>query len=299
MMKVLIIGSKGFIGSHCVQYFRNNGNIVHECDVAVDYTAENYIQVDATNADYSEIFRMNDFDCCINCSGAASVPQSIENPYRDFVLNTANVVAILDSIRKYSPYCKFLNLSTAAVYGNPGTLPINEKQKLNPISPYGIHKKHAEELCTMYADSFGLRTCSARIFSAYGPGLKKQLFWDVAKKCKEKGEVVFFGTGNESRDFIYIDDLIFAFECIVRNSAFTGECVNVANGEEIMIKNAIGIFLKILKWEGEYSFSGEGRRGDPVNWKADISMLRSFGYNSRVTIEKGLAEYNKWLGEKR
>lgn len=89
-MNILIIGSKGFIGSHCVKYFSKNHK-VWECDVVTDYVSKNYFIVDATNADYSDIFQQQQFDVCINCSGAGSVPNSIKNPQRDFILNTVNV----------------------------------------------------------------------------------------------------------------------------------------------------------------------------------------------------------------
>lgn len=142
-MKILIIGSKGFIGSHCLDYFTNQGHTVFGCDVVVDYTAKNYFLVDATNANYQELFASKSFNVCINCSGAANVQDSITNPQRDFQLNASNVFSLLNAIRIHNATCKFINLSSAAVYGHPITLPVNENQTLNPISPYGFHKKYA------------------------------------------------------------------------------------------------------------------------------------------------------------
>ncbi len=102
-MNILIIGSKGFIGSHCVKYFSKKHN-VWECDVVPDYVSKNYFIVDATNADYNDIFQQQEFDVCINCSGASSVPDSIEKPQRDFILNTVNVYKQLDAIRRFNSY---------------------------------------------------------------------------------------------------------------------------------------------------------------------------------------------------
>ena len=95
------------------------------------------------------------------------------------MLNVSNVFKQLDAIRKFQPGCKYINLSSAAVYGNPESLPISEDHHLDPISPYGNHKKMAEEVCADFYTNYRIPTCSLRIFSAYGAGLQKQLFWDL------------------------------------------------------------------------------------------------------------------------
>ena len=295
-MKILIIGSKGFIGSHCVTYF-SEYHEVWECDVVTDYNNENYFLVDSTNADYSEIFREHQFDTCINCSGAASVPDSIKNPQRDFILNTYNVFKQLDTLRKFNADCKYINLSSAAVYGNPETLPIQENHSLSPISPYGKHKKMAEEICQEFYDDFGINTCSLRIFSAYGPGLKKQLFWDLNKKLKESRIITLFGTGEESRDFIYISDLVQAIDIVIQKGSFCGQSINVANNEELTINRVANLFYNYIDPTVSPGFVGKNRKGDPINWKADINKLTQLGYSKKVTIEKGLANYIAWLKE--
>ena len=183
-MNILVIGSKGFIGSHMLQYFKEKEHMVFGCDVVVDYTQENYFLIDAVNANFKEIFDSNTFDVCINCSGAASVPDSIIHPMRDFELNVNNVFKLLDAIRKQQPSCKFINLSSAAVYGNPAVLPVKEDAALLPVSPYGLHKQMAESVLREFYTQFNISTLSLRIFSVYGPGLQKQLFWDLYRKMK-------------------------------------------------------------------------------------------------------------------
>lgn len=300
MKKILIIGSKGFIGSNMVTYLTaDKSNEVYGCDVVTDYTAVNYFLIDASNANYQEIFETIDVDVCVNCSGAASVPDSFEHPYRDFLLNTTNVVALLDAIKKHSPACRFINLSSAAVYGNPESLPIPETAGLHPLSPYGHHKLMAEEVCEEYYRFFGIQTCSARIFSAYGNGLKKQLFWDLSQKVKGANELTLFGTGAESRDFIHVADIARSIGLIINKGVFDGKSYNIANGAEITIKNAAEQLVKCLEWEGELKFNGDNRPGDPLNWRADISRITSLGYQPTVTIEKGLNDYAAWLREEK
>jgi dTDP-glucose 4,6-dehydratase/UDP-glucose 4-epimerase len=294
-MKIIIIGSKGFIGSHCAAYFSKHSYEVWKCDVVPDYANAQYFTVDATNADFSEIFQTKKFDVCINCSGAASVPDSIVHTQRDFQLNTVNVFKILDAIKRFSPECKFLNLSSAAVYGNPAELPVKENQPLRPMSPYGFHKKQAEEICTEFYQFFGLKTCSLRIFSAYGEGLKKQILWDLAHKIINTDEITLFGTGNETRDFIHIADLVSQIELVIKNANFEAETINSANGVEIKIGDIANIFTKKSGWNGRIVFNGTVRKGDPLNWVADISRIKKMGYHQQISIEKGIENYIKWL----
>ena len=295
-MKILIIGSRGFIGHHLFNYFSEKGNEVWGTDVVDDYiNKERYFLIDASNSDYSSVFQSAEYDLCINCSGAANVPESLKNPLRDYYLNTVNVFKILEAIRKFQPACKFINLSSAAVYGNPKQMPVKEDARPDPLSPYGFHKLQAEQICKEFYDFYDIRTCSLRIFSVYGPGLKKQLFWDLYNKAKKGVPFSLFGTGNESRDFIYILDLVKAIELVAGLSAFNADVINVANGKEIMIKNIVSFFFGLFDHEIRYSFSGETREGDPVNWVADISKLISYGYRPSFTIENGLEKYYEWV----
>lgn len=297
-MKILIIGSKGFIGTHLVTYYKQLKADVYECDVMVDYTASShYFLADASNTDYSEVFQANKYDVCVNCSGAASVPDSLVHPLRDFNLNVENVYKLLDGIRRYNPNCKFVNLSSAAVYGNPQILPIKESDSLQPISPYGNHKQMSEIICKEFNDFFNIQTCSLRIFSAFGEGLKKQLFWDLYHKMQSSKAIQMFGTGDETRDFIYVKDITRIIELVIEKATFKGETINVANGVEVSIKDAVVSFAKMAEWEGKINFSGDERKGDPNNWQADISEITAIGYKPTTTLEEGFKAYIKWAKE--
>ncbi|RYD80759.1 MAG: NAD-dependent epimerase/dehydratase family protein, partial [Sphingobacteriales bacterium] len=244
------------------------------CDVAVDYSDSNYFQIDATNSDFTDIFEQAGFDVCINCSGAASVPDSIIHPLRDFTLNVFNVVKILDAIKRHAPHCKFINLSSAAVYGNPQRLPIAETDFCNPVSPYGTHKQMAEQVCKEYAHYFGLKTCSARIFSAYGPGLKKQLLWDICQKAKQSDTVNLFGTGNESRDFIYVADIVQTLRLLISEASFTGDIFNIANGIEITVRELAETILHQLNYNGKLIFTKMVGSKNRLNFGLDAKLYK-------------------------
>lgn len=297
-MKILVIGSKGFIGSHTLAYLGQ----FHECwgaDVVTDYTASNYFRVDSTNADFGEIFEQQRFDLCINCSGAASVPDSLLHPQRDYELNVHNTFKILDAIRRHQPACKFIHLSSAAVYGNPERLPVDEACALQPVSPYGEHKKMAETICRYFYQYFGVASVSLRLFSVYGPGLHKQLFWDLYQKCRSAETIDVYGTGAESRDFIYIKDLVRVFRMITETGTFDAGVYNVANGQEIRIGQAVDTFTRLMAWPGAVRYSQHQRPGDPLNWCADIRRIQLLGYTPAYSLEQGLEEYLAWVQEKR
>lgn len=293
-MKILIIGSKGFIGSHCADYFKSKGFEVWQADVN-ESLVDNFYKIDRQHSDYSILFKEHQFDVCINASGSAHVGFSFENPSKDFELNVVNVQKILVAIRDYNPECKFINFSSAAVYGNPQFLPITENSICKPLSPYGFHKLQSELLLTEYHKFFGLNTCSLRVFSAYGPRLKKQLFWDLFQKSLQSNVISLFGTGKETRDFIYIDDLLQIIDLVIHNSPFEGTIYNVANQVETTIAEATQVFVRAFSPEKKLVFNGEAKIGDPNNWLADISKITKMGYKKTITLEEGINKYVSWL----
>jgi UDP-glucose 4-epimerase len=280
-LKVIIFGSKGFLGSSLLKMFG-----VENC-VAIN------------NVDLLNEVSLSQCDILINCAGASSVPSSLIDPSNDFERNVILVKDILDRIRlSGNKNIRFVNLSSAAVYGNPQNLPIKESHMCQPISPYGSHKMMAEELCSYYNNCFGIKTVSLRIFSAYGIGQRKMLLWDLHQKIvNSNGEIILFGTGNESRDFIHTEDIYRQLILAINNSNFDGEAINVANGKEVYIKDVVEIYKKHYPKSFTYEFNGENRPGDPLNWCAEISRMSDWGYVNSVGIESGVADYIKNIFE--
>jgi len=193
---------------------------------------------------------------------------------------------------------RVLFLSSAGVYGNPSKLPITEGTLLNPLSPYALHKVTCEEICKYFYNNYDIDVKIARIFSAYGEGLKKQIFWDMNSKILKNGCLEMWGTGNESRDYIYIDDLVVALSLIAIHAPEHELVYNVANGAEITIRQAAECFATSSKLDYKLiKFNGETKEGDPINWRADISKLRKLGYIQSVTFEEGVSKYYEWVSK--
>lgn len=291
-MKILIIGSLGFIGSS-LKLALSEKHDVHGADI-ISKIQENYTSVEKPQM-LANLIKDNKFDLIINCSGSANVQFSFSSPYDDYNLNVNNVFLHLDNIKQYSPCTKYLLLSSAAVYGNPKVSPVCENNSVAPISPYGYHKLAAENLCKEFNDIYNIQTLIVRIFSAYGPGLKKQLFWDLHQKCQKSNRVELFGTGEETRDFIFIDDLVKALELVMVNSLFENDIINIGSGYSIEIKEVAKAFFDNSSKPVDYFFSNTALSGAPNNWSVNIDKLKAFGFEPQYSISKGIKKTSLWL----
>lgn len=293
-MKILIIGSLGFIGASLTSTLLKKHD-VHGADI-FNNNSKNYTTVKNSEL-LVNLIKNNKYELIINCSGSANVQFSFNSPYDDYKLNVNNVFLHLNSIKEHAPKTKYLLLSSAAVYGNPNIFPICESNLIAPISPYGYHKFAAENLCKEFNDVFDIQTLIVRIFSAYGPGLKKQLFWDLHQKHQKSNRVELFGTGEETRDFIFIDDLVKALELVMVNSSFENDIINIGSGYSTKIKDVVKVFFDNSSKPVDYFFSNTALSGAPNNWSVNIDKLKAFGFEPQYSITKGIKKTSLWLQE--
>ena len=121
--------------------------------------------------------------------------------------------------------------------------------------------------------------------------------WDLFHKIKDQEHPTLWGTGRESRDFIYISDIVRIIELAITHSDFNGEMVNVANGKQITISEVAETVRQVSGTKTLISFNGAERKGDPINWEANIDIIKSWGYEPRVDLENGVKMYFEWLQE--
>lgn len=295
--KVLITGCNGFIGYNLVNYYNSLEYDVYGIDLFNNVVKDRckFFECNMITEDVSSIYKEISPDIFIHCAGNANVGVSIQNPKFDYDSNVKVLYKTLASLEKEAINTKFIFLSSAAVYGNPMNLPITEEHELNPISPYGLHKKMCEDICTYYKNVKKIDASIVRIFSAYGAGLKKQIFWDMYKKYKTYGYIELFGTGNETRDFINIKDIVRAIDLIANSSSYKF-IYNIANGEEISIKYLAQKYADVLGIERDkITFNNKVKKGDPINWKADISKLKELGYEKTINLKDGIKSYIDWV----
>ena len=284
----------GFIGSSLKSKLSENHE-VFGADVLKD-NSKNYTLLKSSEL-LINLIKKKKYDLVVNCSGSANVQFSFSSPFDDYNLNVKNVFLHLNSIKEYSPKTKYLLLSSAAVYGNPNVFPIGENNLVAPISPYGYHKLAAENLCKEFNDIFNIQTLIVRIFSAYGPGLKKQLFWDLHQKSLKSDNVELFGTGYETRDFIFIEDLVRAIKLVIANSSFENDIYNIGSGCSTKIKDIAKVFYENSPKHINYYFSNKVLNGSPNKWAVNIDKLKAFGFEPLYSITEGIKKTSIWLQE--
>ncbi|MCF4967954.1 NAD-dependent epimerase/dehydratase family protein [Nostoc sp. CMAA1605] len=295
----LITGVTGFIGRYIARHFSEQGWSVIGIGTSPPENAPlanltKYYCLRLPDLYLHEILQLHYPSICIHCAGRASVGLSVSEPGSDFYTNSVVTFELLNSLRLHTPNCKFIFLSSAAVYGNPQSLPINETQTVAPISPYGFHKLMCEQMCLEFTKVYGLPTASMRIFSAYGPGLRRQVVWDICQKAIIKGSLLLQGTGEESRDFIHALDIARALSVVVKSAPMEGEVYNLGSGREVKISELATIVLNSLEENLTLQFDGIVPLGNPLNWQADIYKLKSIGFIPTVELERGIKTFVNW-----
>jgi UDP-glucose 4-epimerase len=302
MKTTLITGAYGFLGRHTASLFKKHGFRVigmghghwgfeHPGDFGIDQWFE-------ADIDFSSLVKIEEnLDCIIHCAGGSSVGYSMQYPLRDFHRTVTASVNLLEYIRLQQPGARLIYPSSAAVYGAKDDKPLKENEALSPVSPYGFHKKIVEELCSSYVANFGLSVAIIRFFSVYGAGLEKQLLWDACNKlsqAKEKKQVIFFGTGDETRDWIHVEDsaeLIYHMSQAKENF----EIINGASGKKKDIKQILSQLASFFNNSTCIDFNRQFKEGDPKYYWADISLAKQKGWQPKMDMDNGISDYVDWF----
>jgi len=301
MKTVLVTGGHGFLGRAVARKFKQRGMRVvgigrgrwaveearaHAFDVWLD-----------AGVTLSSLMTLEQgFDVVVHCAGNGSVGYSLSNPLQDFHKTVAGTADLLEFLRLRASPALLIYPSSAAVYGACADAPIVESAPLRPISPYGVHKKVVEELLESYARTYGTRVAIVRFFSLYGPGLTKQLLWDASSKlcAPEPGAATFWGTGEETRDWLYGTDAAELVWCVAQSQE-RFMVLNGASGTRTTVLETIELLNEALDTRRELSFNNIVRDGDPRFYHADVSRAKALGWHPSVALAQGVRDYVDWL----
>jgi UDP-glucose 4-epimerase len=229
-------------------------------------------------------------------AGTGTVGQAQTEPdqaRRDTVGTTQTLVTTL---ARLAPGCRIVYPSSAAVYGNAGDDPIHEDAATSPISNYGKLKLETEAHCRAAAQEGRVHIGIVRFFSVYGPGLRKQLPWELGQKLiKGDGSVTLFGTGGETRDFLFIDDAVALIHALIESPAAGLSVVNGGTGRATTVSDFAEGLASALGVKARIGFSGEVKQGDPQHFRADTTKLRALGFAPRIELDSGLRRYADWI----
>jgi UDP-glucose 4-epimerase len=296
--QAIVTGAFGFLGRHVARVFSENGFMVAGLGHGTWSRAEwqqwglSEWHTGDINLDTLQTYAQQP-DVIIHCAGSGSVGYSMTHPMQDYERTVSTTVSILEFLRLYSPKTSFVYPSSAAVYGIAKKLPIPESAPLNPISPYGVHKRIVEEICQSYATYFSIPVAIARFFSIYGPPLRKQLIWDACSKI-ERDDFDFYGTGKEIRDWLHVKDAAKLLFTLSSHASHSAPIINGGSGEGTTVKDILDMIVKDLNKSGTPKFSHIQKQGDPPGYIADIKRAKEYRWKMEVSLEEGISEYINW-----
>lgn len=301
MKQVLVTGAYGFLGRYTAKAFHEAGYHVsgighgkwHEYEYN-QWGIKNWYESTIT---FEALVNLNkSYDIIVHCAGSGSVSFSYQNPFEDFQKSVQSTLALLEYIRLQAHPCHFIYPSSPAVQGDLGDTKIKEDAPSNPVSPYGFHKKAAEELCLSYSKNFGLKISIVRYFSIYGVGLQKQLLWDACMKIKNTpNEITFYGTGDETRDWLYVTDATSLIIVLAENVKEQISIINGGSGIKTSVRDTIELLTKLYDKKIDIKFNQIVKPGDPRFYHADISKAENFRWAPKVNLMEGIEKYTNYF----
>lgn len=297
-MKVVIAGGAGFIGSHLADFWNSKNADVHVIDNLITGYENNLSglsNVVLHKFSITEKSKVNDViagaDYVYNMAAMVSVPESIQKPEECLNINLHGYLNLLEASKKNNVK-KIILSSSAAVYGDDPRLPKTVDMKAEPKSPYGITKLDGELYSKMYEEQFGLKYACLRYFNVYGPKQSTESAYAAAvpifiKRAMKNEKIIIYGDGKQTRDFIYINDVVLANVLAVENENVSG-VFNVANGDSITIVELAEKIVELMNSESEIVFEDE-RLGDIKHSRASIEeTVDKLGFNPKIDLNEGL-----------
>ena len=301
-----VTGAGGFIGSAAASAFRRAGWRVAGLGHARRWSdpglglapPDLWIEGDVAASGLAEAARaLGAPEVVLHAAGGASVGASLSDPEADRRRTVGSLVQTLAFLETEAPGARLVYPSSAAVYGEAAAGPLPESRPPAPVSPYGRHKLEAETLIGRASAGIGLDAVTVRFFSIYGPGLRKQLFWELANRLMASPpEVELAGRGDEVRDFLSIDDTVRLIGLVA--GLDRGACPLVLNGgagEIVTVRDAAEALGAALGRKTRIVFNGQVREGDPRSLVADVSRAAALGHRPAVLLDAGLADLAAWL----
>jgi UDP-glucose 4-epimerase len=304
MKTVWVTGGRGFIGRHLARGLAKQG-----CNVfgighgfwppedAGKYCYSSWCNGEIEAANLSQLATVSGVpEAIYHLAGGSSVGASFQSPQEDFSRTVESTARLLEWMRLSAARCRLIAVSSAAVYGAGHSASIPEDIPIAPYSPYGFHKAMMESLCRSYSENFGLRAVLVRLFSIYGPGLKKQLLWDICGKLRNAGgqSIILGGTGGETRDWLHVSDAVRLLLLAEAECGAGCKVLNGGTGVGTRVREIADYVRRAWGSPAMIEFSGVARQGDPVELVADTTRTVRLGFEANVTLQDGIHEVVEW-----
>jgi UDP-glucose 4-epimerase len=298
-MRILITGGAGFLGSALANRLVSPGG-AHTVLVLDDLSAGDPRRLDPrvlfTRGDVKDVPKLwtmlQGVDCVYHLAARVRVPESIYYPgdYND--CNVGGTVALMEAVRD-TGVKRVVFASSAALYGEQATQPISESQPPNPNSPYGVSKLAAEYYVSTLGALNGIETVSLRIFNTYGPGQElppsyPPVIPHLLRQALMGGSLVIFGDGNQTRDFVYVDDVVDALVAVATAGEVNRAVINIGSGQETSIHDLAGRIARATGRKADVLYNRTQSWG-VSRLVADVTLAqRLLGWRPRTGLDQGL-----------
>jgi UDP-glucose 4-epimerase len=310
MVKILITGGAGFIGSHLAEKL---AQLEHEAVILdnldpyypvgikkknIEIVLKNkncsFVNGDILDDEQLDNIVKNGINFIFHEAAQPGVRASVEDPLKPNEVNVKGTLNVLEAARK-GEVERVINASSSSVYGKVKYLPFDEKHPTQPLSPYGVSKMVAEHYCRLYNDLYGLPTVSLRYFTVYGPRMRPDLAIPIFTRALLGGkQPTIFGDGEQTRDLTYIEDIVAANVNLLGTNKADGEVLNIGGGKRVTV-NQLFENLKRLTGRNIEPIYGEEIKGDAKHTLSNIEKARQLiDYEPTTSIEDGLENFVEW-----
>jgi nucleoside-diphosphate-sugar epimerase len=310
-MKALVTGAAGFIGSTLAERLLADGAEVVAIDCFTDYYPRaikernlkgllarpkfRFVEARVQDADLPSLLR--DRTHVFHLAAQAGVRKSWG---RDFAVYTVNNIEATQALLEACVGAKLERLvyaSSSSVYGDDVSLPMREDAVPQPVSPYGVSKLAAEQLCYLYFANYGVPATSLRYFTVYGPRQRPDMAFHRFLQATRRGEGFrLFGDGNQTRDFTFVTDAV-AATVAAGERGVPGRVYNIGGGSRVSMNEVIELISRVADRRPLVVFDS-AQKGDMRHTYADTSLARAdLGFAPSMSLEEGLAAEYRWLTE--
>lgn len=301
-MNFLITGAAGFLGSTIANQLAREGHQVRGLDdLSTGDPQALSPDVHFTRGDVNDRPKLwtllQEVDCVYHMAARVSVPESILYPREYNAVNVGGTVSLMEAMRDVGVK-RVVFASSGAIYGNQDIQPLTEGQTPRPSSPYAVSKLAAEYYVRTIGELWGIETVCLRIFNAYGPGQhlpasNPPVVPYFLRQAVRNGTLVVNGDGNQTRDYVYVDDVVSAMVAAATAPNVNGLVINIGSGAETSIRSLADLVLKVTGSQTNIVYSAQ-TPGGVSRLCADLSLAaQKLNYKPSISLEKGLRLFLK------
>lgn len=296
-MKFFITGAAGFLGSALANQLAREGHAVRGLDdLSTGDPAVLSPEVAFTRGDINDRPKlwtlMQDVQCVYHLAARVLVPESLLYPREYNQVNVGGTVTLMEAMRDVGVR-RVVFISSGAIYGDQDVQPVTETAVPGPRSPYAVSKLAAEYYVRTIGQLWGIETVILRVFNAYGPGqhlppVHAPVIPNFLRQAKLNGTLVVHGDGQQSRDYVYLDDVVKGMVAAATAEEANGQIINIGSGQETTVRELVRLAVEVTGGRPEVVYNPRTERG-PSRMCADLKLARRvLGYQPQVSLGDGL-----------